>query len=268
MDVVVQGSKIDLHSGTHGGIVPNPLHALVTLLASLRDANGHIRVPNFYKNVQEMSAEERAPVSFAFDQETYWQETGAQPMGGETKYTPLERAWVRPTLEINGIHGGYAGRGFKTVIPAKAHAKISCRLVPSQDPKEIGELVKKYLEQHAPPGVEVSVHLHRGQGRSIRVSSKARVVQAFSQAFEEVFEAPCEFIYEGASIPIVPKLAEACGGETLLMGLGLITDQIHAPNEHFGLDRLVKGMLIMGRALQLLGKAVKKLEFGRFEEIF
>ncbi len=258
MDIEVQGSNIDLHSGSHGGIVPNPIHTLVTLLASLRDDQGRIAIPGFYQDVREMSVEERSRVSFQFDLNEYHQQTGAFPTGGEIEYSVLERAWTRPTLEINGIQGGYTGKGFKTVIPAKAFAKLSCRLVPDQQPTEIGELVAKFLKDNAPPGIQVTVHVHPGQGRAVRISPNAGVVKAFAKAFEEVFETPCEFIFEGASIPIVPELAEACGGDTILLGLGLTTDQIHAPNEHFDLDRLEKGMLVMARAIELLAlQAIK-----------
>lgn len=252
MEVVVQGSSVDLHSGSHGGIAINPIHALVNLLANLRDEKGRINVPGFYDQVKEMSPEERSHVSFDFDANAYKKQTGAEPAGGEQDFSVLERAWLRPTLEINGIQGGYTGSGFKTVIPSSAFAKISCRLVPDQDPAEIGELVKSYLLEQAPPGIQVKVILHPGQGKAVRVSSESKVVKAFAKAFEEVFETPCSFIYEGASIPIVPELTEACGGETILLGLGLTTDQIHAPNEHFGIDRLQKGMLIMALALQKL----------------
>lgn len=254
MDVEVQGSRTDLHSGSHGGIVPNPIHALVKLLAALRDAKGRIAVPGFYDKVKEVSAEERSMVSFKFDEKEYFEQTGASPTGGEVAHSVLERAWIRPALEINGINGGYTGKGFKTVIPAKAFAKISCRIVPDQNPAEISSLVKKFLIDNAPPGVEVTVNIHPGQGKAIRISPHAAVVKGFAKAFEEVYGAPTEFIFEGASIPIVPALAEACRGETILLGLGLTTDQIHAPNEHFSIDRLEKGMLIMARALDLLGK--------------
>lgn len=254
MDIEVQGSHTDLHSGSHGGIVPNPIHALAKLLANLRDDQGRITIPGFYKDVREMSLEERSRVSFQFDVNEYQQQTDALPTGGEIEYSVLERAWIRPTLEINGIQGGYTGKGFKTVIPAKAFAKISCRLVPDQQPTEIGELVANFLKENAPPGIRVAVHVHPGQGRAVRISPNAEVVRAFAQAFEEVFAKPCEFIFEGASIPIVPELAKACGGDTILLGLGLTTDQIHAPNEHFGLDRLEKGMLAMARAIELLAR--------------
>jgi acetylornithine deacetylase/succinyl-diaminopimelate desuccinylase-like protein len=251
-DIAVQGSTTDLHSGSHGGIVFNPIHALVKLLAGLRDEEGRIAIPGFYKDVIDMSVEERSNVSFLFDSNEYQLQIGALPTGGESKYSVLERAWIRPTLEINGIHGGYTGTGFKTVIPATAHAKISCRLVPNQQPAEIGELISAYLKKNAPPGIQVSVQVHPGQGKAVRISPNVPVVKCFAKAFGEVFDKPCEFIFEGASIPVVPKLAEACGGETILLGLGLITDQIHAPNEHFGIERLEKGMLIMARAIEHL----------------
>lgn len=254
MDVELQGSQTDLHSGSHGGIAANPIHVLVKLLANLRDDKGHITIPGFYQDVKEISLEERSDVSFQFDENEYFQQTGAKPIGGEIEYSVLERAWIRPTLEINGICGGYTGKGFKTVIPAKAFAKISCRLVPDQSPHEIGNLIADYLKAQAPAGIEVNVHVHPGQGKAVRVSPNAEVVQAFAKAFEEVFDHPCEFIFEGASIPIVPELAAACGGETILLGLGLTTDQIHAPNEHFGIDRLKKGMLMMARAIELLAQ--------------
>lgn len=252
MDVDIAGSHNDLHSGSHGGILHNPIHLLVKLLASMRDDQGRVVIQGFYNNVKELSWEERSRVSFQFDADAYQQETGAVPGGGEVEYSALERAWIRPTLEINGIHGGYTGAGFKTVIPAKAHAKISCRLVPDQEPEKIQQLVATFLKKHAPPGIRVTVHVHPGQGKAIRISPEAKVVKAFATALEEAFSAPCEFIFEGASIPIVPALAEASGGTTVLLGLGLTTDQIHAPNEHFGIDRLEKGMVVMARAIELL----------------
>lgn len=252
IDVEFKGSETDLHSGSNGGIAHNPLHALVNLLATTRDSTGRITIPGFYRDVKEMLPEEKEAISFHFDDEKFFEQTGVRATGGEAEYSVLERAWTRPTLEFNGLWGGYSGTGFKTVIPARAFAKVSCRLVPDQDPEEIGNLVAKYLEEHAPAGVEVKVKVRPGVGKAIRVSPNARVVQAFSKAFEEAFESPCEFILEGGSIPITAELAAACGGETVLLGLGLPTDQIHAPNEHFGVDRLKKGMLIMARSMELL----------------
>lgn len=252
LDVEVKGSEIDLHSGSHGGIAPNPIHALIKLLASLRDDQGRITIAEFYRDVKEMSAIESSSISFAFDCDEYHQQTGAYPTGGELAYSPLERGWTRPSLEINGIWGGYIGKGFKTVIPAKAFAKISCRLVPNQNPQDIALLVANHLKEHAPAGVEIKVDLHPGQGQAVHISPHAKVVKIFSKAFEEVFSAPCEFIFDGASIPIVSELAAASEAETILLGLGLMTDQIHAPNEHFGLDRLEQGTKIMVRAIELM----------------
>lgn len=252
-EIELTGSHTDLHSGSHGGIVINPIHALVELLAGVRDAKGKITIPGFYDAVVEIPPEERTKVSFNFDVAEYQTSVGAYPAGGEKEYSVLERAWTRPTFEVNGIHGGYTGKGFKTVIPAKAFAKFSCRLVPNQDPQKIGELVANYLKTSAPQGVEVNVKVHPGGGKAIRVSSSAKIVEAFSKAFEEVFEMPCEFIFEGASIPIATELAETCGGEVILVGLGLTTDQIHAPNEHFSLKRIEQGIQIISRAIELLG---------------
>lgn len=258
LDVIVQGSSTDLHSGSHGGLAYNPLHALVDLLAKLRDDSGKITIPNFYKNVGPITEEEKAPLSLKFDLKQYESTYGIPPTGGEKALSPLERNWLRPTLEINGISGGYSGVGFKTVIPAKAQAKISCRLVPNQDPQKIGALVAKYLEENAPLGVKVEVHIHPGGGKAVRAGSSSKIVQAFARAFGEVFRAPCEYIFEGASIPIVTQLASVSQAEVVLVGLGLGDDQIHAPNEHFGLDRVERGFIIMARTLEILGQNKKE----------
>jgi len=250
-DLEIEGSNVDLHSGSHGGIVFNPIHALVKLLALLRDENGRIAVPGFYDDVVEMPAQEKQKIDLSFDPEKYRAEFGAEAIGGEIGLPPGERVGIRPTIEINGIHGGYAGEGFKTVIPAKAFAKISCRLVPNQDPEKIAQLLKNFFLQKAPRGLNIHFKSHGG-GRSARSNPSSKVVQAFSKAYSEVFGKPCRFILSGASIPIVTKLAEACGGETVLVGLGLPGDRIHAPNEHFGIDRLEKGAQIISRAIEFL----------------
>jgi acetylornithine deacetylase/succinyl-diaminopimelate desuccinylase-like protein len=251
-DVEAEGSAADLHSGSHGGIVPNPLHALITLLAQLRDKQGQITIPNFYSAVQVMDSSEKEKISFQFDPNKYQQDIGSASTGGEQAFSPLERAWIRPTLEINGLWGGYIGTGFKTVIPAKAYAKLSCRLVPDQHPRTMAKLVTNYLQTHAPAGVKVTVTAHAGGGEAVRMSPDSVIVKKFAQALENVFGVPCEYILAGGSIPIVPELAAASGAEVILLGLGLDTDQIHAPNEHFGIDRLEKGMLMMAQAMQLL----------------
>ncbi len=253
MDVEIIGSKTDLHSGTHGGIAKNPIHAMVELLATLRDNNGKIMIPGFYDEVKELSEEEKRDVTFHFDQKEYQDSTGIESVGGEKQFTPYERAWTRPTIEINGINGGYWGQGFKTVIPAKATAKISCRLVPDQEPAHIAKLVAEHLRKNSPAGVTINVQIRPGSGKAVRIKPTAKVVKAFAEAYQEVFNKPCEYILAGGSIPVVTELAEACGGEVLLMGLGLDSDQIHAPNEHFGIDRIEKG-------IQIMMKGIKKLE--------
>lgn len=254
LDVEVKTAVIDLHSGAHGGIILNPIQVLVELLASLHNEKGKVTIPGFYDQVLEMPLEERSKVSFQFDVSDYQRTTGGFPGAGEKEFSALERAWIRPTLEFNGITGGYAGPGFKTIIPAKASAKLSCRLVPDQDPAQIGELVANYLRANAPQGVQINVQVRPGMGKAVRANSTTKVVQAFSQAFQEVFQVPCEFIFEGGSIPIVTELAYVSKGEVILIGLGLSDDQIHAPNEHFGVDRLERGTLIMARAIELLAQ--------------
>ncbi len=254
MDVEAHGTKTDLHSGSHGGMAYNPLHALVDILSKLRDKKGRIKVPGFYNGVQELNGDEKSRIAFDFDENEYVGSFGAKPTGGEKQYSPLERAWTRPTIEINGISGGYSGAGFKTVIPAKAIAKVSCRLVPNQNPEKIGKKVARFIERKAPDGIEIKVHIHPGGGKPIRANPTSKIVQAFAKAYEEVFNSPCAFTYSGGSIPIIQQLTDASGGEVVLMGLGLPGDLIHAPNEHFGLDRIEKGYLIIARTIELLAK--------------
>ncbi|MEI8365382.1 MAG: dipeptidase [Parachlamydiaceae bacterium] len=252
MDVEVTGTHADLHSGCHGGVAFNPIHALVKLLAMTRDETGKVSIPGFYDAVNPLPEIEKQHLSMNFDPHEYEVDFGAQPTGGETALSPLERNWTRPTLEINGITGGYSGIGFKTVIPSKASAKVSCRLVSEQDPQIIGRLVANFFEAHAPQGTKVAVQLHEGGGKAVHVSAHSKAVKAFAQAYEEVFHTKCERIYSGASIPIVASLAEVCGGEIVMVGLGLSSDCIHAPNEHFSLDRIEKGFLSTARAIELL----------------
>lgn len=253
MDVSLTGSKTDLHSGSHGGVVFNPIHALVEVLSKVRDSDGKITIPGFYDDVEELSEEDRHQLSLKFDPEDYEAQFG-KPTGGEKGFAPLERAWIRPTFEVNGISGGYSGKGFKTVIPAKAHAKVSCRLVPNQDPRKMGKLVADFLTSHAPEGVKIEVDVHAGQGAAVRANIQSPVVQAFSNAYSEVFGKKCGFILEGGSIPIVKEMSRVGGSEVVLMGMGLPGDQIHAPNEHFGVARLELGFLTIARALENLRK--------------
>lgn len=253
-DLKVIGSNGDMHSGSQGGVAYNPIHALVHLLDQARSPNGSIAIPGFYDGIQSITPQEKASIDFSFDAAGYEKNFKTQPTGGETAYTPLERLWLRPTLEVNGITGGYSGSGFKTVIPAEASAKLSCRLVPGQDPSRIADLVVAYFTKNAPPGTHVIMHAHSGRGEATRASPHSKGVKAFADAYSTVFNAPCKFILEGASIPIIPELVKASGAEPILMGLGLLTDQIHAPNEHFGVDRLKKGSEIIQKAIYNLSQ--------------
>lgn len=254
MDLMLEGSTSDLHSGSHGGLAYNPIHALVKLLSMARDAEGKIAIPGFYDQVKPLQESEKAKINMQFDAQQYEKAFGQPATGGEHQLPHLERNWLRPTLEVNGIHGGYTGTGFKTVIPAKAFAKISCRLVPNQEPEQVGKLVADFFEKNAPKGCKVTVHLHEGGGKPGRANSDSPIVKAYAQASQEVFGCPCEYIYSGATIPIATALAETSESDLLLVGLGLAEDAIHAPNEHFGLDRIQKGFLIISRMLQLLKK--------------
>jgi len=252
MRLTLVGSNSDLHSGTHGGMAVNPNHALIELLAGLRDSAGRVTVPGFYDDVEELSDAERQGLHFGFNAERYRQTFGAEPYGGEKAYPPRESGTVRPTLEINGIAGGYAGPGFKTVIPAKAWANLSCRLVPHQDPDRIARLVQAHLEGHVPAGMRMEFQILEGGGAAVRTRPDSLVVQAAARAYEDVLGAPCHFMLEGGSIPIVPDLTRATGAEVVMMGWGIGTDNVHAPNEHFHLNRLKKGMATMARTLEIL----------------
>lgn len=254
LDIEVTGTDTDLHSGSHGGLAFNPIHALVQLLSKVRDDSGKITIPGFYDDVMPISEEEKPKLSFDFDANNYEKSFGAKPTGGERNLHPLERKWLRPTLEINGIYGGYTGDGVKTVIPAKASAKITCRLVPNQEPEKIGKLVADFLEANAPEGTKATAHVHKGGGPSVRANINSPAVQAYAKAYQEVFGKPCQFIFSGASIPITAELAAASGSEIVLVGMGLPDDCIHAPNEHFGIDRIEMGFLATARVLQLLKK--------------
>lgn len=252
MDIEVTGTHTDLHSGSHGGIAFNPIHALVKLLSMARDETGKITIPHFYDDVSPLKEKEKQQLSLNFDIDQYEANFGAKPTGGEHSFTALERAWIRPTFEINGINGGYSGDGFKTVIPSRASAKVSCRLVPNQDPKKIGTLVADFLISKAPSGTKVTVHVHPGDGKAIRANLDSKAVKAFANAYEVVFNTPCNYIYAGGSIPVIAALTEACQGEVIMVGLGLASDCIHAPNEHFGIDRIEKGFLSTALAIENL----------------
>ncbi|CRX39155.1 dipeptidase [Estrella lausannensis] len=255
MDVHFRGSKGDLHSGMHGGLAFNPNHALIQALSALRGKDGKILVPGFYDDVVPPSASITKEIFSGLAEQEYLATVGCLPTGGERGLSMLERGSLRPTLEVNGIHGGYAGSGFKTVIPAEAVAKVSCRLVPNQDPHKIASSVRNFLLSNCPEGIEIHVDIHKGVGEPVRADSNSPIVQAVKKGYEEVFKKPCRYIMEGASIPIVAKMKSTISKEFVLMGLGMPSDAIHAPNEHFGLDRFKMGALIIAKTLSHLGNS-------------
>ncbi len=242
VEVTVTGPNRDLHSGLYGGAVANPINVLAKMIASLHDADNHITIPGFYDKVVELSAEERELMAEApFDLEAYKKELDIDAVYGEKGYVTNERNSIRPTLDVNGIWGGYTGEGAKTVIASKAHAKISMRLVPDQDWHEITELFAKHFKSIAPNGVRVEVKPHHG-GQAYVTPMDHIGYQAASKAYETTFGTPSIPHRGGGSIPIVPLFEKELGSKTILMGFGLNSDAIHSPNEHFGIGNFLKGI--------------------------
>ena len=242
VEVEVTGPNRDLHSGLYGGAVANPINILTKMIASLHDENNHITIPGFYDNVEELSKEERAEMAKApFNLEEYKDAIKISDVYGEESYSTNERNSIRPTLDVNGIWGGYTGEGAKTVIASKAYAKISMRLVPNQDWKEITELFVKHFESIAPKAVSVKVTPHHGgQGYVTPIDNIA--YRAASKAYETTFGKTPIPQRSGGSIPIVALFEEYLKSKTILMGFGLNSDAIHSPNEHFGVWNYLKGI--------------------------
>ena len=254
VEVEVTGPDHDLHSGTYGGAVHNPINALCAMIARLQDENGHITIPGFYDKVRTLSPEERAELAkVPFERDAWLHETGVKTDWGEPEYTIVERRAARPTLDVNGIWGGYIQPGAKTVLPSKAFAKISMRLVPDQEPAEIARLIRDYLAEIAPPTVTVEVRdLHGGEGAIVRRDSPA--MKAAVRAYAEAFGKEPVFVREGGSIPVVATFQKALGIETVLMGFGLPDDRLHSPNEKFHLPNFHKGIETILRFMDFLGE--------------
>jgi acetylornithine deacetylase/succinyl-diaminopimelate desuccinylase-like protein len=242
VEVEVTGPNRDLHSGLYGGCVANPINVLAQMIASLHDENGKITIPGFYDKVVELSDEERAEMAKApFSHEEYCKALDLKDVMGESGYSTPERGSIRPTLDVNGIWGGYTGEGAKTVIPSKAFAKISMRLVPDQDPEEITQLFKTHFEAIAPNSVRVDVKPHHG-GEAAVTPIDSIGYKAASLAYEKAFEKKPIPVRSGGSIPIVAMFEKELGLKTILMGFGLNSDAIHSPNEHYGLFNFYKGI--------------------------
>ena len=242
VEVEVTGPNRDLHSGLYGGAVANPINILCQMIASLHDENNHITIPGFYDNVQELSQEERAEMARApFSLEKYKKALDLEEVHGEAGYVTMERNSIRPTLDVNGIWGGYTGEGAKTVIPSKAYAKISMRLVPNQSSGEITEKFRRHFESIAPKSVKVVVKPHHG-GEPVVTPTDSVAYQAASRAYEETFGVKPVPVRSGGSIPIVAMFKSELGLDSVLMGFGLDSDAIHSPNEHFGVFNYMKGI--------------------------
>ena len=242
LEVEVTGPNRDLHSGLYGGAVPNPINVLCKMIASLHDENNHITIPGFYDNVQELSAEERAELNrVPHSDADFKQSIGLKDIQGEAGYTTTERIGIRPTLDVNGIWGGYTGEGAKTVIASKAHAKISMRLVPHQSSDEITRLFQRHFESIAPAGVTVVVKPHHG-GEPVVTPTDSVAYKAAADAMETTFGKRPIPTRGGGSIPIVAMFKNELDLDTVLLGFGLDSDAIHSPNEHYGVFNFLKGI--------------------------
>jgi acetylornithine deacetylase/succinyl-diaminopimelate desuccinylase-like protein len=253
-EIEARGARTDLHSGMYGGAAPNPFVALAQVIAKLKDENGRILIPGFYDKVQKPTdAELAAWKALPFDEEEYREaEVGSIALTGEPGYSVLERTWSRPTLEVHGMPGGFIGAGAKTVIPARAVAKISMRLVPDMAPAETFALYKAYVESIAPAGVTLEVRLIHS-GDPIVVSTDNPYVGSATAAMRTVFGKETVFVRGGGSIPIVGDFVRELGIPTLLMGFGLPDDNLHAPNEKFNLSNFHRGIESIVRWLELVG---------------
>jgi acetylornithine deacetylase/succinyl-diaminopimelate desuccinylase-like protein len=238
----VHGPAGDLHSGLYGGVVHNPAVALAELIAGMHDAGGRVTIPGFYDDIPPLDAEERAEFArLPMDMEHFMEMTGVPMLWGEEGYTPLERVGARPTLEINGMLSGFTGQGIKTVLPAHAMAKITCRLVPAQEPEKIYQGLQKYLEQHAPQTIRWELIKMQGGPAAIADRHSAGV-QAMCDGLEAVWGTKPMFRREGGSIPVVAQMQSILGIESVLTGFGLPDDNLHAPNEKQHLPTWYKGI--------------------------
>lgn len=241
-EVEVTGPNRDLHSGVYGGAVANPINILCEMIASLKDENNRIIIPGFYDDVVELSAEERKALNSApFSMDEYKKHLDIAEVHGEKGYTTIEHTSIRPTLDVNGIWGGYIGEGAKTVLPSKAYAKISMRLVPNQNHEKITEIFQKHFESIAPKSVKVKVKPHHG-GNPIVTPSDSIAYKAASKAMEQRFGKIPVPVRSGGSVPIVAQFKEILGLDSVLMGFGLDSDAIHSPNEHYGIFNYLIGI--------------------------
>lgn len=252
LEVTVETANTDLHSGSFGGGVPNSLHALVSLLASLHDEQGRVAVDGFYEGVHELTADMRAEFAKQnFNEDKLKNDLGLDSLYGEEGYHFVERIGARPTLELNGVYGGFQGEGTKTVIPKEAHAKITCRLVGDQDPQDMLDKIERHLRSHLQPGAKLTVE-QLERARAFTCDSTNPMLQKAADAYEKVYGTRALFTKDGGSIPIVEQLSHVLAAPAVMMGFGLPDENLHAPNEHFNLENFDKGLLTIVEYLKSL----------------
>ncbi len=243
LELSLNTANTDLHSGSYGGGVPNALHAMVELLSTLHDKQGRVSVEGFYNGVQELSPEMREEFAKQqFDEEKLKQDLGLDALYGEEGYSFVERIGARPTLELNGVYGGFQGEGTKTVIPKEAHAKITCRLVADQDPQACLDAIEAHLNAHTPVGAKLTIS-PKEKAYAFNIDPSHPMLQKAADAYETVYGTRALFTKDGGSIPIVEKLSSTLNAPTVMMGFGLPDENLHAPNEHFNLENFDKGLL-------------------------
>lgn len=252
MEIEVVGPNRDLHSGVYGGAVENPANQLCEIIAKLKNGQGKVSIPGFYDDVEPLTEEQREAIhELPFDEEEFKKSLDLKVVDGEEGYSTHERATARPTLDVNGLWSGYQQEGAKTVLPAKAGAKVSMRLVPNQDPNKIAKLFKEYVESLAPDTVDVKVKEHHG-GHPIVIDLDYYGLKAAAKAFEDVYEKEVLFSREGGSIPIVADFKKVLGVNSILMGFGLTKDALHSPNESFSLKDFQRGIKTSARFFEVL----------------
>jgi acetylornithine deacetylase/succinyl-diaminopimelate desuccinylase-like protein len=256
MEVEATGPARDLHSGMYGGAAPNAVFGLIELLSKMKSAGGEIKIPGIYDDVEPPSAEELASwKSLPFREKAFLKdEVGSTKLTGEAKFSVLERVWARPTFEVHGIAGGFTGAGSKTVIPAKATAKVSIRLVPKQDPDQVIAAFEKFVKAKTPKGITTQVKV-LGKSPGLIVKTDHPAIQVAAQAFSDIYGKPTVFVRSGGSIPIVGDFAAHLGIPTILMGFGLPDDGLHSPNEKYALENYYKGIATVAHFFESYGSA-------------
>jgi acetylornithine deacetylase/succinyl-diaminopimelate desuccinylase-like protein len=256
LQIDLRGAATDLHSGTYGGAVANPLHALAALLAGMHDADGRVTVKGFYDSVRTLSAGERREIArVPFDEAALRRDLGVADLAGEPGYTPLERTWIRPTLEVNGMWGGFQGDGSKTVLPNEAHAKITCRLVPDQDPDQIAEAVEQHARRHLPAGVTMTVTRSKGKSRPYLMPAGHPSLAAAAKALRAAYGKDPVQVRVGGTLPVADLVRRELGTWMVFFAFGEPDNLVHAPNEFLRLQTFDRGARAYVRFFDELGRA-------------